>query len=274
MKRKRITVTMRDDLVKQVDQFIDDIMIRSRSQAMEYLLARVLTDFKLKKALVLAGGKAEEMGQLAKNIPKCMLKVKGKPILQHVIERLQSFNINDFIIYVDHLGERVIDFFEDGSSMGVNIEYLVEKKPKGRVYPMMLARKKLKDTFLLVYGDTICSLDIDDFLEFHRKNQSMATVALTSVSNPKNYGVINLKGNKITSFREKPMNHVESYLVSAGYYIFEPQIFNFLSRRMNTIEKDLFPSLASKGMLFGYPFQGLWLNINTPKDLKKARILV
>ena len=130
------------------------------------------------------------------------------------------------------------------------------------------------DSFLVVYGDTISSLDILDILEHHRKNQSLATVALTSVSNPKDYGVLKIDGNRITSFREKPSDKIESYLVSAGVFVFEPRIFNYLSKGMKSIEKDLFPKLVEKGVLSGYPFQGIWLNINAPKDLKRAMLMV
>jgi mannose-1-phosphate guanylyltransferase/phosphomannomutase len=186
---------------------------------------------------------------------------------------LQSFNISDFIIYVDYLGDQIKEYFGDGSKFGINIEYITGE-PKGTIQPLKMAREKIKDTFLLVYGDTITSLDITDFIESHRKGQNLATVALTSVSNPKKYGVVNIKGNKITLFKEKPLNNIESYMVSAGVFVFEPRIFNYLSREMTSIENDLFPKLVEKGVLSGYPFQGIWLNINTQKDLKKARIVV
>ncbi|NCO96859.1 MAG: hypothetical protein COY38_04125 [Candidatus Aenigmarchaeota archaeon CG_4_10_14_0_8_um_filter_37_24] len=274
MKRQRITITLREDIIKQADQLIDEVKIRSRSQAIEYLLTKTLSDFNINNVLILAGGNRKEMGALTKNIPRSMLLIKGKPILQHIIERLQSFNITQYIIYIDHLGKQIMDYFGDGSKLGVKIEYLIGGKPQGTIYPLALVRKKFNDTFLVVYGDTICSVDIEDFLRFHRKNQNLATVALTSVSNPKDYGIVNLKGNKITLFKEKPTEMIESYLVSAGMFILEPRVFNYISKNMKSIEKDLFPNLVEKGILSGYTSQGLWLNINTPKDLKKARIIL
>ena len=274
MKRQRITVTLKEDVVKQVNQLIDGLQIRSRSQAIEYLLTKTLSDFNVSTALILAGGRRKEMGNLTKETPRSMLLIKGKPILQHIIERLQSFNITQYIIYIDYFGEQIMNYFGDGSSFGVNIKYLIGDKPKGTIYPLTLARRKIKDTFLVVYGDTISSIDVNDFLEFHRKTQNLATVSLTSVSNPKDYGVINLNGNKITMFKEKPTSSIDSYLVSSGMFIFEPRIFNYISKQMKSIEKDLFPKLVKKDILSGYPFQGMWLNINTPKDLRKARIII
>lgn len=274
MKRQRVTITLKKDIVQQVDRLIDNLKIRSRSQAIEYLLSKTLSDLNITNVLILAGGRRKEMGKLTEKTPRSMLLIKGKPILQHIIERLHSFNINHFMIYTDYFGKRVVDYFGDGSKFGVKIEYLKSEKPKGTIYPLELAREKINDTFLLVNGDTVCSLDMTDFMNFHSSNQNLATVALTSVSNPKDYGVITLKGNNITSFQEKPTTSVDSYLVSAGLYIFEPKIFNYLSKNMKSIEKDLFPSLVEKNVLSGYPFQGLWMNINTPKDLKKARIIL
>jgi NDP-sugar pyrophosphorylase family protein len=274
MKRQRVTVTLKEDIVNQVDQLIDGLQIRSRSQAVEYLLSKTLSEFSIRNVLILAGGYGKRMGNLVKDTPRSLLLVKGKPILQHIIERLQSFNINHFLIYVDHLGDQIMNYFGDGSSFGVSIEYLVGNKPQGTIYPLNMARSKINDTFLVVYGDTISSLDINDFLEFHRKNQNLATVALTTVSNPRDYGVINLKGNKITMFKEKPKTTTDSYLVSGGMFIFEPRIFNYISTKMKSIEDDLFPGLVDKRIISGYPFQGLWLNINNPKDLKKARIIL
>jgi NDP-sugar pyrophosphorylase family protein len=274
MKRDRVTFTLRGDLVKQMDQLVDGVSLRSRSQVLEYLLTRVLSDFNVKTVLILAGGKSRELEAVAKDTPRCMIKIKGKPILQHIIERLVSFNITNYMVYVDHLGDQIQNYFGDGSTFGVKIEYLVGDRPRGTIHPLKLARKKINDTFILIYGDTISSLDVIDFLEHHRKNQNLATVALTSVSNPKEYGVLKVEGNKITEFIEKPTQKVESYMVSGGIFAFEPRIFNYLSKDMTSVEKNLLPSLVEKGILSGYPFQGIWLNINTPKDLKKARIML
>ncbi len=274
MKRQRVTVTLRKDIVQQVDRLIDDLKIRSRSQAIEYLLSKTLSDFNITNVLILAGGKRKEMGKLTKNTPRPMLLIKGKPILEHIIERLQSFNITNYIIYTDYLGEKIEDYFGDGSKLRIKIDYLTGEKPKGTIQPLIQARRKIKDTFLVVYGDTISSIDINDFLNFHRKNQNLVTVSLTSVSNPKDYGVINIKGNKITMFKEKPTNSTDSYLVSGGMFIFEPRIFNYISKNMKSIEKDLFPRLVKKEVLSAYPFQGMWININTPEDLKRARIII
>jgi NDP-sugar pyrophosphorylase family protein len=137
-----------------------------------------------------------------------------------------------------------------------------------------MAKHRLNDTFLVAYADTLASVNLNDMLSFHRKNNSIATIALTTVSNPKDFGVAVLQGNKITEFLEKPKKDAHSYLINAGYFLFEPEIFKYLGKGMQSLEKDLFPRLAEKGLLFGYPFQGKYFNINNKKDLENAIALL
>jgi NDP-sugar pyrophosphorylase family protein len=270
--RKRITITIRDDVVSFVDKMVDGKLIRSRSQAIENLLQKMITEHNINNCLILAGGKREEFSGITGN--RCMLLIKGRPILEHVIERLVSFNIKNILLYSDNSNDEIKRQFKDGNKYNARIDYIFESKPQGTIKPLLLAKNKIKDTFLLVYGDTISSIDINDFYTFHKANGKIATVALTTVSNPKDYGVVEIKGNKLVNFVEKPSKPLGSYLVSAGLFIFEPRIFNYISKSMTSIEKDLIPSLIKKEAISGYTFQGLWININSPRDLNKARLLV
>ncbi|MEM5777734.1 MAG: nucleotidyltransferase family protein [Candidatus Aenigmatarchaeota archaeon] len=269
--RKRITITIRDDIISYVDKLVDGNTIRSRSHAIENLLNKIVSESNISNCLILAGGVRSEFIDKGN---RCMFLLKGKPILEHVIKRLESFNIKNFIIYSDYKNEEIEQYFKNGHRFGVNIDYIFEENPSGTIRPLILARKKIKDTFLMVYGDIISSIDVNDFYSFHKSNSKIATIALTTVSNPKNYGVVEIKGNKIVNFVEKPTKSVESYLVSAGMFIFEPRIFNYISNKMHSIERDLIPSLIKKDAVDGYTFQGLWININSPKDLNRARLLI
>lgn len=268
--RNRISITLKKDIIEQVDRLVDGMQIRSRSQAIEYILSKALTDIRVKTAFILAGGEKEDF----KGRNRFMMNINGKPILEYVIDHISSFNINKILIYVDLFGEEVVNYFKNGSDFNVSIDYLTSNESKGNIYPLLLARNKISDTFIVFYGDTISSIDLADMFVFHRQNQSIATVALTTVSNPKDYGIAILKGNKVIDFKEKPIEDMQSFLVSSGIFIFEPRIFNYISSKMQSIEKDLLPSLVKKQLLTGYNFQGKWLNINTKKDLKKALLMV
>ena len=111
-------------------------------------------------------------------------------------------------------------------------------------------------------------------LEFHKKSKSIATIALTTVSNPKEHGVAMLEGDKVKTFVQKPTKDIPSYLINAGYFLFEPEIFKYIGRDMKSLEKDLLPKLANKDLLYGYPFQGIYLNVNSKSDLEKARLIL
>jgi len=269
--RVRATITIKKDLLEQVDRLVDGTNIRSRSQAMESLLSKILSDFRLGQALVLAGGKKSEM--LWNGRPKFLEKIRDKTLLQTVMDSIHDFNVNNFIVYVDSGADEMANGIR-AANPAYAVDFIEGEKPTGTISPLLKAKSRLKDTFLVAYGDTITSINLNDMLSFHRKNKAIATVALTTVSNPKKYGVATLEGNNITDFVQKPTKNVQSYLVNAGYFIFEPEIFKFVSRKMENIERDLFPKLAEKRLLYGYPFQGIYLNVNSREDIRKAEILL
>lgn len=268
MKRKRVTVTIKEDVINQVDRIIDGLTIRSRSQAIEFLLTKFLSDFQLKNALVLAGGK-----DMLERKPKVLQPIKGKTLLEHSLSKLNEFGISNFLVYLDFKQDIIRNTLQ-AKKTDFNVSFISGDKPIGTIEPLFKTRARFDDTFLMAYGDTVSSLNINEMLSFHKKNNSLATIALTTVSNPKKYGVAMLQGNKITEFIQKPEKNVKSFLVSAGYFLFEPEIYKYISRDMKNLEKDLFPRLAEKGLLHGYPFQGMYLNINSESDLKKAKALL
>jgi len=264
--RERVTITIKEDVLKQVDRIVDGLTIRSRSQAIEFLLSKTLSDYRLKNALILAGGK-----DLIKGIPKkskFILEINGKYLIEKVINNLEEFHTGKITVSLDSNKEQIIKKLNEKK---ISVDFLELDKASGTIEPINKMKNNFKDTFAVVHGDTLSSLNLNEMLEFHQSNKALATIALTTVNNPKDYGVAMLQGKKITEFIEKPKNEAGSYLISAGYYIFEPEIFKYISRDMKSIEKDLFPKLAEKGLLNGYPFQGIYLNVNTKKDFEKAK---
>jgi NDP-sugar pyrophosphorylase family protein len=269
--RERVTITIRGDLLRQVDRLVDGMTIRSRSQAVEFLLGKFLSDFKLGKALVLAGGKRKEL--LINRQPKFVLGMRGEPLLKRVLDSIHEFNVNSFLVYVDSFADKIMESM-NAAAMPYHVDFIVGKHAAGTVTPMLLAKARLQDTFLVAYGDTITSINLNDMLSFHRKNRAIATIALTTVSNPKQYGVAVLQGNKVVEFEQKPRKEAHSFLVNAGYFIFEPEIFRHIGRKMQSIERELLPKLASRDALYGYTFQGRYFNINSQQDLEKAEAML
>ncbi len=270
--RKRITITLREDIIKKVDELINNLTIRSRSQAIEYLLSKMISKYEVESALVLAGG--YNKGFKNSHIHKCMQIVKGKPILENIVLLLKEVGIKKFVFSCDFMADEIKKYFSSGKRFGVDIEYVISKKPKGRAIAIKLARNFFDKTFLVWYGDTLCRFDLADMIRTHVDTKALATIALTTVSNPSNYGVVKMRGNRIIDFIEKPKKHrAESFLVSSGIFLTEPEIFKYINSKMKSLELDLFPKLAKKNLLIGYPFEGVWLNINDENELQKANTL-
>jgi mannose-1-phosphate guanylyltransferase len=268
--RTRVTISIKQDILTKVDSLIDGLTIRSRSQAFEFLLTKILGE-KLNVALVLAGGKPKNI--TIGNTTKFLAKIGTKTLLETVLEHLHGLGINKFIVYVDYKADDIIRHF-NSLSLSYSVRFITGKRATGTAEPLLKAKPFLKDTFLLAYGDTICRLNLSNMYAFHKNNSSIATVALTSAENPKKYGVAIVEGAKIRSFAEKPKENLGSYFINAGYFIFEPEIFAYINKTDKSLEKDILPRLAQQGLLFAYPFQGLYLNINTRADLEKARTLL
>ncbi|MDR3643061.1 MAG: sugar phosphate nucleotidyltransferase [Candidatus Doudnabacteria bacterium] len=282
MNRERLTITLRADLLKQLDGLIDGQRLRNRSHAIEYFLSRSLGAQNL-KVLVLAGGKPVYFDSEKKALPKAMVKIAGKPLLEQTLLRLKASKFSEVIISIGEGGENIENYFGDGSRFGISITYLYQKELSGRhepgrymsgnAQPLLQAREILAGgPFLLLYGDVLSDVDFGDLVEFHRaQKSSVCTMALTSAESVNMWGLARLQGNRVVEFEEKPKNpKTFSRLVNAGVYMAEPEIFSFISQKCQKLESDVFPRLAEEGKLFGYPYEGLWLDISNSAAYRQA----
>lgn len=258
--KERVTLTLDKELIKEVDTRIDGYNIKNRSHAIELLLRNSLGNIGIKKAIILAGGN--------KNNIRPLLKVHNKPLLLHNIELLRKYKIKDIIVAINEGGSKIKETFKKENN-NVNISYIEEKKPLGTAGPLKLASLYLKETFIVCNADELKNIDIDDIYRFHKKNNALITIALTTSKETKEYGVVRMKGNKIIEFFEKPKKHV-SNLINAGLYIMEPSVIDKIPDGFAMMEKDLFPQVAKEERLYGYTFDGQWFNIRTEKDIETA----
>jgi len=143
------------------------------------------------KALILAGGKGTRLRPITYEIPKPLVPVKGKPIVQHLIENLKAYGITDIIMSVGYLHQKIMDYFGDGSRFGVKIEYIVEKDEMGTGGPLRLAEKMLTDTFLVINGDGLFEkINVGKLVETHRKRKALVTLTLARTEDPSRFGVV------------------------------------------------------------------------------------
>ena len=272
--RHRITVTIRQDLLQGLDRMVDGHRIRNRSHALEVALGRSL-DSSPQQAIILASGAGTHMRPFTYEIPKALIPVAGRPLLEHGLLLLKRYGITDIIITVSHLAEKVMEHFGDGAQLGLKITYIPEKKLTGTGGALRAAAEKVRmSPFLVLYSDVLLDLDISEFLHAHQKNQAaVGTIALTSVADPSTYGAVKLRGNRVVEFSEKPpVSHDVSRLVFAGCAAFDTTLFEFLPKKKMplSLEQDVFPELIRQGKLYGYPFEGRWFDVSTPEVYERV----
>lgn len=272
MDRKPFTVTMKKDLLGKVDSLVDGTKIRNRSHALEYIVS---SHFKPKicKALILAGGEGVKMRPFTYELPKAMIPVKGRPILEHIIELLREYDVRDIYVAIGHLGEKIKDHFGDGAKFGIRINYIEEKRKMGTGGSLRNALPQLgSEPFLLIWGDVLIDIDLGDMIDFHLEQSPIMTVALTSVLDPTGYGAVRLHGENIVEYKEKPKKSVAmSHLVSAGVHVADPAILDFIPpKSFSTLEEEVVPKLIRNKKIKGYLFEGQWFDIGTPEIYQRA----
>lgn len=224
------------------------------------------------KCIILCGGTGIGMSPLTMSIPKSMMPVGYKPILEHIILKLRKQGIRSFILAVSHLGEHIMKYFGDGDRLGVKIEYSIEKTQLGTAGAIKNAEKKLNGTFLAVYGDILfAELDVQDLIKHHVQRGGIATMVLARVEDASRFGLVSIdEYGRVIAFREKPKNRVPG-LVNAGIYVFDPAIFDYIPQKVPaSFEEDVFPELADKGKLYAYVYDGYWVDIGSPEDYERA----
>ena len=263
--KERLTITIDSTLLKKLDGTIDGVNVRNRSHAIERLLDMALTQSMPKKAIVLAGGNTLSFkGQ--HDIPKPMLMVKGRPILEYVIRELKRNDVTEILMAIGRGGEKIISYFGDGSMFGVSINYIKEESPKGTANALSLAKGLVGPTsFFVINGDNIFRINLQEMYKQHLSTKAMATISLSTVDVTSGFGVTRLDGFKVTRFLEKPVNE-KGKLVSAGIYLFNQAIFNIIEKEAAThamLERNVFPKLAESGNLYGYAFSTPWYPLDS-----------
>jgi len=267
--KERISLTLNSNVLERVDSLIDKTKLRNRSHAIEFLIAKALNLEKPQQAFILAGGKGTRLRPITYEIPKPMIPLAGRPLLEHHIEMLREAGIRDIIISIGYLGDKIKEHFGNGSKFGVKIRYVEEDEPLGTAGPLKLAKDLLKSTFVMMNGDEYKELDIIDMYSVHKDNNALATLGLTTTKHPENYGVARLKGSKIVEFVEKPTRFI-SNLISAGIYVIEPEVIEMVPDGYAMVETDLFPKLVETGRFCGYPFEGVWYDLGTMERYEAA----
>ncbi|MBR9677252.1 nucleotidyltransferase family protein [Candidatus Woesearchaeota archaeon] len=224
-----------------------------------------------KTAVFLLGGKGTRFRPVTYEIPKALLPVQGKTVTEHLFELFKKYDITNYIFSVGHMADKIQNYFGDGKKWGVTITYIEEKEPAGSAGAIKLARKYLREPFIVTNGDELKDIKLDEMYEHHKKTDAKITVALTSVQDPTQYGVAKLENNKILDFIEKPtLEQAPSNLINSGLSIWQSEVVDVIPEGFAMYEKHVFPQLAKKGQLYAYKFKGQWFDTGTPERYEKA----
>ncbi|PSM49169.1 mannose-1-phosphate guanylyltransferase [Chroococcidiopsis sp. CCALA 051] len=218
------------------------------------------------RAVLMAGGSGTRLRPLTCDLPKPMVPVLNRPIAEHIINLLKRHQITEVIATLHYLPDVMRDYFQDGSDFGVQMTYAVEEdQPLGTAGCVKNIAELLDRTFLVISGDSITDFDLTAAIEFHKQKKSKATVVLTRVPNPIEFGVvITDESQRIRRFLEKPSSsEIFSDTVNTGTYILEPEVLEYLPENQESdFSKELFPLLLEKDEpMYGYIAQGYWCDV-------------
>ncbi len=222
------------------------------------------------KAVILVGGEGLRLRPLTCNIPKPMVPVVNRPFLEHTIETLRKHGVDEVILAICYLPDKIREYFGDGHRFGLRMTYAVEDTPLGTGGAIKNAEGLLTSTFLVLNGDIFTDLNLSEMIAFHRERQAEATIGLTPVDDPTSYGVVEVDSDsRVRGFVEKPgRERITSNLINAGLYVLEPAVLDMIPTGVfYMVERGLFPALVERGeRFFGFESGAYWTDIGVPRD--------
>lgn len=226
------------------------------------------------RGVIMAGGNGTRLRPLTCDVPKPMVPIVNRPVMSYTVDLLKKHGIRDIAVTLAYLPGKIRDYYGTGADFAVNFEYFVEESPLGTAGSVKNAEAFLRDTFIVISGDALTDLNIQEAVAFHRERKACATLVLHRQPVPLEYGVvITDEDGRITRFLEKPSwGEVFSDTVNTGIYILEPAVLEYIpAGQPFDFSKDLFPRLLADGLpLYGYIWPGYWCDIGDLRSYRQA----
>lgn len=218
--------------------------------------------------VIMAGGKGTRLLPHTENLPKPMVELAGRPMLEHIIERAVSFGFTNFILAIHHLGHMIEDYFSDGSEFNVNISYVKENKPLGTAGALGLIDPVPDEPFIVTNGDVVSDIHYGELLDFHVRHKAKASMAVRAHEWQHPFGVVHTDGLDIVGFEEKPIARTH---INAGVYALSPDTLKYLPVDQVCDMPMLFELLqADRKRTIAFPMHEPWLDVGRPDDLQQA----
>ena len=234
-----------------------------------FIIDNALSNKQYKNHVVLmVGGLGRRLRPLTENTPKPMLEVGGKPILETIVERFVRSGFTKITMCLGYKSNLIQDYFLDGGGFGANIDYIVEEKRMGTAGALTLLKKEFNEPFFVMNGDLLTNVDFEEMLNFHKSNNSKATMCVREYDMKVPYGVVSVSNENITSIDEKP---IHSFFVNAGLYLLDSSCTSLIPKDefydMPTLFEEL---IATKEKIVSFPLREYWLDIGKMADYERA----
>jgi len=235
----------------------------------------------IKKAVILAGGKATRLYPVTKELPKPLLPVKRKPIINYLVDLFHKYGVEELSVLIGQDFRDDFEWWKKRYYPDKFIKLIEEKEPFGTFGGAWHLKDWIGDShFFFTNGDELKEIDLNKMRNFHQEKGRIATIALVKVPNPQDYGVVVCKQGIVEEFLEKPDNPPSDY-INSGFYLFTPDVFNYLPRpqagkaghpgpKFCMVETDLFPQLAKEKKLAGFQFEGKWMDCGRWERYERA----
>ena len=221
------------------------------------------------KVVIIAGGQGTRIASVNSEIPKAMIPIAGKPVLEYEVELAKRYGFTEFLFIIGYLGDQIENYFGDGSQWGVHIDYFKEEKPLGTAGALGLLKEQLTDDFFVFYGDTVTDFDMQAMLAFHKSKQADATLFVHPNDHPYDSDIVEMDSEgRVKGFCHKP--HPEGFVshnvVNAALFIFSPKVLEQIEPGVKShIEKHVLPACIDAGMrLYGYVSYEYIKDMGTP----------
>ncbi len=223
---------------------------------------------KTNKVVLMAGGLGMRLRPLTESTPKPMLKVGNKPILQTIVEKFAEYGYLNIVMCVNYKSHVIQDYFEDGNSFGVNIEYILEEQRMGTAGALSLLKEIPSEPFFVMNGDLLTNVNFEHLHNYHIADNALATMCVREYDFQIPYGVVNIKDSRILSIEEKP---VQKFFVSAGIYMLSPEVLDYIPKNEFYDMPTLFEKLINGGKnVVSFPLREYWLDIGRMSDYERA----
>ena len=225
------------------------------------------------KAVILAGGLGTRLYPVTYEVPKAMVPIANRPLLERVLAWFARSGVRDVALAVCYRPEAIRGYFQDGREFGASIQYVTETAPLGTGGAVKNCAAFLDDQFVVLNGDILTSLDLSAMLDFHARKGAVATIATVAVKDPSRYGLVESDADgKVTRFVEKPPpGTIQHRYVNAGIYIFEHALLQEMPPPPFSMERDFFPRLLQHNIpLYAFPTEAYWVDVGTAESYRQV----